>query len=310
MRPNLMRHNIFINSEPLVFIFCKDLPTNPCKIKPMAKTVFDYVDYRAYFKSLFQEKPHQGYGQLAKIARAISVNPSILTLVLKGEKDFTPEQANDLTEYFQLTDLEAEYFLNLVALSRASKPNLRARVSRKLKELQAKSMEVKSRIPPQAELSEESKAIFYSSWYFSAVRLLTSIEGFNSLEIISERLGLPRGTVKQVLEFLVSTGLCIEKKNRKFTMGPQSTHLGADSLLVSRHHQNWRLKAIERSQRVPHQIPSERELFFTSPVSISKKAIPEVRKVLVSSLEDCFKIIDPAPCEELACLNIDWFEIK
>jgi len=49
---------------------------------------------------------------------------------------------------------------------------------------------------------------------------------------------------------------------------------------------------------------------FTSPVSIAKKDIPEVKKILMHSIEQCFKVIDPSPCEELACLNIDWFRVE
>jgi hypothetical protein len=87
-------------------------------------------------------------------------------------------------------------------------------------------------------------------------------------------------------------------------MGPQSTHLGTESPLISRHHQNWRLKTIERASNI-----SQNELLFTSPVSISKNDIPKVKKILMNAVEDCFKIIDPSACEELACLNIDWFKI-
>ena len=50
---------------------------------------------------------------------------------------------------------------------------------------------------------------------------------------------------------------------------------------------------------------SSNELLFTSPVSIAKEDISKVKKVLMGAAEDCFKIIDPSECEEIACLNID-----
>ncbi len=267
------------------------------------KDLFDYDDYRKYLSDYLKSLPNEGYGQLAKIARAISLNPSTLTLVLQAQKDFTPEQANDLCEHLEMTELESEYFLSLVAFGRAGKPNLRARLSKHLAKLRKRSKELKNRIPPKVELTEEAKALFYSQWYYSGTRLLTSIPEYGTPEKIAERLGIPRNTVKQILEFLVSTGLCIHDHGR-YRMGPQSTHLDVNSPLIARHHQNWRLKAIERADKV-----TSKELLFTSPVSISKAAIPEVRKVLVNTIEECFKIIDPAPCEEMACLNIDWFKL-
>jgi uncharacterized protein (TIGR02147 family) len=269
----------------------------------MLKDLFDYEDYRKYLGDYLKNLPNEGYGQLAKIARAISLNPSTLTLVLQGQKDFTPEQANDLCEHLEMTELETEYLMSLVALARAGKSNLRSRLNKQLAKLRKHSKELKNRIPPKAELTEEAKALFYSQWYYSGTRLLTSIPEFDTPEKIAERLGLPRATVKRVLEFLVSTGLCVHDRGH-YRMGPQSTHLEANSPLIARHHQNWRLKAIEHADKVTNE-----ELLFTSPVSISKSSIPEVRKVLISAIEDCFKIIDPAPCEEMACLNIDWFKL-
>jgi uncharacterized protein (TIGR02147 family) len=269
----------------------------------MMRELFDYDDYRKYLKDFMAALPNHGYGQLAKIARAISLNPSTLTLVLQAQKDFTAEQANDLCEYLEMTELESEYFLNLVALSRAGKSNLQTRLRNQLARIKKRSKELKNRIPPKAELSEEAKAVFYSQWYYSGTRLLTSIEGHNTPEKIAERLGISRVVVKQVLEFLTFTGLCIEEKGN-YQMGPQSTHLGSDSPLIARHHQNWRLRAIEKADRI-----SGEELMFTSPVSVSKTTAPQVRRILVEAVEDCFKIIDPAPCEELACLNIDWFKL-
>jgi uncharacterized protein (TIGR02147 family) len=267
------------------------------------KDLFEYESYRVYMGDYLSSLPNEGYGQLAKIARAMILNPSTLTLILQNQKDFTPEQANDFCEHLQMTELETEYFLSLVALSRAGKPNLRARIQKQIHMIRKKSKELKNRIPPQAELTEEAKAIFYSQWYYSGTRLLTSIEGFNSAEKISERLQIPRVTVKRVLEFLLSTGLCVEK-NGRYQMGPQSTHLGTESPLIARHHQNWRFKSMEKADAI-----SANELLFTSPVSISKDDIPKVKSVLMASIEECFKIIDPSSCEELACLNIDWFKL-
>lgn len=269
----------------------------------MTRDLFEYADYRKYLRNYLALLPHQGYGQLAKIARAISLNPSTLTLVLQEQKDFTPEQANDLCEFLQMTELETEYFLNLVALSRAGKSNLRERLKKHIANLRKRSRELKDRLPPKAELSEEAKAIFYSQWYYSGTRLLTSIKSYDTPERIAERLGISRVVAKRVLDFLVSVGLCLENEGR-YQMGPQSTHLESESPLISRHHQNWRLRAIERADRTGGD-----ELQFTSPVSVSRAGISQVRKILVNAIEDSFKIIDPAPCEELACLNIDWIKM-
>jgi uncharacterized protein (TIGR02147 family) len=265
--------------------------------------IFEFDEYRRFIAAHLKALPNEGYGQLAKIARAISLNPSTLTLVLQGEKDFTLDQANDFCEYLGMAELETEAFILLVLLARAGKPNLKSRLLKQIQALRKKSNELKNRLPPKAELTEEAKSIFYSQWYYSGIRVLTSISEYRSVENISQRLRLPKSTVKQALDFLLRIGLCKEKAG-KAQIGPLSTHLGADSPLVSRHHQNWRLKAIEKSDQI-----STNELMFTSPISIARGDIPRVKKILMAAVEECFKVIDSTTPEELVCLNIDWFKV-
>lgn len=266
----------------------------------MVKTVFDFSDYRKFIHDLLSKQKAGGYGQLARISKALSINPSIVTQVLKGKKDFTLEQANDLAEFLGLTDLESEYFLCLVQIERAGKKNLRDRWERRRRELIEKSESLKARMPARKELDEASKAVFYSQWYFSGVRILTSVPGFDSVEKVAERLGLPRSTVKRVMDFLLATELCVEEAGA-LRMGPQSTHLEAASPLVARHHINWRQKAIEKMHHLERD-----ELCFTSPLSLSVGDFEKVRKLLMAAVEDTFAIVDPSPSERTAFLNIDW----
>lgn len=268
----------------------------------MVKTVFDFTDYRKFIHDGLSKQKSGGYGQLARISQALNINPSIVTQVLKGKKDFTLEQANDLGEYLELTDLESEYFLCLVQIERAGKKNLRDRWERRRRELAEKSESLKERMPARKELDDASKAIFYSQWYYSGVRILTSLEEYDSVEKIAERLRLPRATVKRVVDFLLSTQLCVEKDG-VLKMGPQSTHLEAASPLVARHHINWRQKAIEKM----HHLEKD-ELCFTSPLSLSRADFEKVRKLLMKTVEDAFEIVDPSPSEQVAILNIDWLK--
>ncbi len=204
-----------------------------------------------------------------------------------------PEYAVNESQRFQ-TDLED-------AVTRADKAGLRRRYERQLERIRGQAATLKSLIPPSTELSVEAKSTFYSQWYYSAIRILTSTERYRTHDELAERLGLPRAKAKAALEFLVTNGLCVEQ-NGHLNVGPQSTHIGNDSPLVTRHHLNWREKSLACVERM-----RDDELFFTSPVSIATKDIPRVRKILVDAIEAAFKMIDPSPCEEVACLNVDWF---
>jgi uncharacterized protein (TIGR02147 family) len=265
--------------------------------------VFEFTDYRDFIIFTQKNRPKKGYGLLTQIAKAIGASPSIVTQVLQKERDFTLEQADLFCEFFGFSELESEYFLTSVSHERSGTPKLKARFAKKLSELGEKAQNLRDRIPPSAELDEKAKATFYSQWYYSAIRLSTSIDKLNSPTAISKKLQLPVATVQRTLQFLLQNGLCVET-NDGLKMGIQSTHLGAESQLVSRHHANWRLKGLEKMNQI-----SKDELFFTSPVSISLADIEHVRKILVRTIEDVFKTVDPSPSEELACLSIDWFKL-
>ena len=86
-------------------------------------------------------------------------------------------------------------------------------------------------------------------------------------------------------------------------MGPQKTHLAADSLMASRLHTNWRLKAIENLPQLLKQ-----DLALSAPMSIRVADFKEIRELLVSTIETIIKVAaETKKAESLACLNIDWF---
>jgi len=73
---------------------------------------------------------------------------------------------------------------------------------------------------------------------------------------------------------------------------------------VTRHHANWRLKALGR-----HEHLSERELAYTVPVSISKADQKVLREMLIQTIVKFQETVTASePSEILACLNIDWIE--
>lgn len=142
-----------------------------------------------------------------------------------------------------------------------------------------------------------------ANWYNSDIRLITSIDGYQNAKAIAQYLKLPRATVNRAIEFLLQTGLCVEK-NGQIHMGPSSTHLEANSPLVHRHHTNWRLKAIEKMENM-----SAEDLCLTMPCSVSHKAQKEIRKEFVNFIERITQIIDEGPEENLMILNMDWLKI-
>lgn len=266
-------------------------------------SIFQFSDYRGFLKKRFDEMPKKGYGQASKLATAIGVHTTLISQVLSGIKTFTLEQASLVAEFFGLNDLETEYFLLLVQLDRAGNESLKKNLKKQIDNLKARSSELVNRMRSDKKLSEEERAVFYSDWIYSAVRQLTAIKEFHNLDAIAAYLNLSTKRTKEIIDFLLATGLCQQEKNR-LVVGPSHTHLESSSPWVRTHHMNWRQRALQELNR-----EEKAKIHYTGPMTLSKEDALVVREMIAKFLEEIKKVVDPSPSEELRCLNIDWFKI-
>jgi Domain of unknown function (DUF4423) len=154
-------------------------------------------------------------------------------------------------------------------------------------------------------LSDQERAIFYSSPLYTAIQVYTSLGSKGkSLDEICSRFDLTRKQAAEMLKFLVEAGLCAESDGR-YTMGIQKTHLGHGSPYLPRHHSNWRVRAIQRSEDL-----LESELMYTAPVSLSKKDFENLREEMAIFIKKFLDRVHASEAEEIACLNLDFFWIK
>ena len=271
----------------------------------MPVKIFDFADYRKFVASTLERMPKRGHGQLRKIAAYLSMHTTAVSQVFRGSKNLTLEQACGLCEYLALGQAESEYFLALVQLERAGTGRLRATLQTQLARMRERANELAARVPHGRKLTDEDKAVFYSNWYYSGVRLASSIPGCDDARSIAAYLGLPETLVSQVLSFLLATGLCVEKDGR-IEVAPQSTHLDNASPLIGRHHANWRLKAIESYPA----FSTHRDLAYSGLMSVSRADAGRIRSQLLGHVESLVAQAVPSACEELFCLNVDWFGVR
>ncbi len=268
-------------------------------------SIFNYSNYKSYLRAHISDLPRKGRGELGKMAAAIDMHPTLISMVISADRDFTYEQSFALSEYLQLTALEAEYSLLLVQHERAGTQKLKNHFKEKIAKIKSESNKMANRFEHEKKLSDQERSIFYSSWIFSAIRLFcsTSSKG-KSLQEITERFSLPRNRVVVALDFMATAGLIVEELDH-YKMGVSRTYLENDSPHLPRHHMNWRAKAIQKSDHV-----IEEELMFTFPMSISKKDFALVRELLADTLKEISRIVKESPAQEVACLNLDLFWVE
>ncbi len=269
----------------------------------MYMSIFNYTNYKTFIREKVQNSPKKGRGQYRQLALHLHLNSTVVSQIFKGSRHLNPEQALQLCEHYGFSELETKYFVNMVNKERAGTEKLKAFYQREEKKMAQESKNIKSRIIEHKEISDEHKAIFYSNWYYSGLRLLTSIPQYQSVEEMSQHLQLPLALVQKVVNFLLETGLCVEI-NGKLSIGPQHTHLDAQSPLINNHRRNWRLKAVEQMTK-----SSDTNLFYSAPVTLSQKDFVHIQEEMVALIAKVIKRIEKSPEEQMACLNIDWFTL-
>lgn len=228
----------------------------------------------------------------------------MISHIFRGDKDLTLDQGIKVAEYLGLSFSERDYFLNLIQIERSASHELKNYFKQKNHSIKQESKDLRSKLPASKKLDERDKALFYSSWVYSALRLLSSIKTYQSEKELLNAFNLPHKRVKEVLGFLIEKGLCLQN-NSQIQVGPTHIHLESTSPLIYRHHHNWRQKAMER-----HEQLGPKELMFSAPLTIGENDIEKVRELTTQYIEKVREVVDQTSPDTLMCLNIDWFKVK
>lgn len=266
------------------------------------KSIFQYTDYKEYFRDYLESLEDRARGEHARIAKAIRVNSSLLSQVFGGPRNLNQDQAFKLGMYWGFNKLQTQYFIALVQLERAGSKQLKVFLKETLDQIRHSSKDMTYRVPKSNILPDEDQSIFYSEWYYSAIRLLCDIKEITPQEM-SERLGLPLEIVNRTLNFLQSRGL-VEINGNVLSMGHNRTHLPSHSPFIGQHHRNWRTRAAQKLHPL-----QEQEFMYSSPLTISKKDALKVREILLEAVDQMNLIVKSSPSEELMCFSCDWIRI-
>lgn len=263
-------------------------------------TLIEIDNYRVFVREFLRRKSPKSRGEIAKLASHLGVHPTFVSQVLAASKDFNLEQGYAVTSYLNLTEVERNYFICLIQRDRAGTVELKGFFQEHLNAIRKSLLSTSNRLPKHRTLDEAQKAVFYSSWIYSAIRLYCSVGKGKTVEDVSENFQISRIKATEILNFLTETGLCIVEDD-KYRLGSQHTHLEATSPFILRHHMNWRSKAMQRHENV-----SAKELILTAPFSISRKDFEKVREKILECVKENFEIIKSSPAEDVAFLNIDF----
>jgi uncharacterized protein (TIGR02147 family) len=265
------------------------------------KRIFHYRDYRKFLNDKAKE---QGRGFASKLASSLKCQNSFVSQVMKGSVNFSPEHAIAVARVLKLDQRETEFLMLLIMRDRAGSKELSAYYDQKLEKLTASDREVKSHLQPSSQLSQEMKAVYYSSWKYQAIHVGASVPAIANIATLSEQLDIPVDEVRRIVDQLIEWGL-ISEANGVLRNLQVSVHLGRESFLTPNFHLQWRLKAMHSMD-----ISDARRLHFSSTVSLSRADAMKIREILLESLRAQDDLIAASPEEEVWQLNVDWFSLE
>lgn len=266
--------------------------------------LFEFDDYKNALKEFIKAKGKSRHGSFKNIAEYLGVHATLISQILSGPKDFTEEQVFSVCEYLGIPSLETKYLWLLVQIERAGSVKLKNHYIEMKNQIRKESKQVSNRVSKNKELTEIERAVFYSSWIYSAVHMATTLEQKVNFEFICNRFNLNQAKAREILDFLIQIGMVTEKDGI-LKPGTTLTHLEKKSPFLLKHHTNWRLKAIEAAENL-----SDEELMYSGNFSISKSDFNGLREALIQTIQKFISVVKESPAEELAQFNVDFFWLK
>ncbi len=268
------------------------------------KNVFTFSEYKAYLSSVEESRKSFERGFRTKLASAIGCQSGFISNVLNGEAHFSSEQITGIAKFLNLKLPEQKYLYTLLQLARAGTPELKSFIQSELTILRDEYLNIKKRVGDSKALSESDQSVYYSSWHYTAVHLLTTIPGYETAPSIAEGLGLPEAVVKKILLFLVQTGILFENKNGLLTAGNVLIHLNRESPHIRQHHTNWRIAAIQSLA-----VENPRDLHYSTISTLSKADAEKLKAEMVRLIENYVETVKPSKEEEMVGFTLDFFKL-
>jgi uncharacterized protein (TIGR02147 family) len=265
--------------------------------------LYDHKDYRDYLIAALGGKGKRT-GQRGALARHLGCQSAYLSQVLKGVSNLSLEQAYRVSQFLGHDPQAADYFLLLLQRERAGTFELKGYFQAKIDEIKSKRLEIKSRVTKNREVSELDQAFYYSHWYIGAIHIALSVPQLQNVSELSRHFQLDEATVREVLDFLVRTGLARSEKHKYF-IGPSHIHLAKDSVFIKQLHSNWRLLAVQLLDR-----RNPENLHYSVAYSLSRHDAVLLRKRILDLIEQNMALVRPSKEEVLYCNTIDFFELK
>lgn len=264
-------------------------------------SVFEFQNYVKYLIEYEKSLGGSRKGFRQKLALAAQCQPSFVSQVLKGDQNFSQEQALGISRSLSHTSTETDYFLMLIQFQRAGSIDLQKYLLEKLQNLSSQAQDLKNHIQNEGALDSERERIYYSSFLYAAIHVFCTM-GPSSLQTICLGLRVSPDQVSPILSNLVEWGLIRKTVNGEnlYIASDMKWHLPRNSPSLNQHHLNWRLRNIENLQ-----FSRPENLNYTAVLSLSPVDYDLFRIKISKVLQEFAKMVSRSEPRMVCSLVID-----
>lgn len=244
-------------------------------------------------------------GALSRAAEFLNCQKSYLSKAIKTEVHLTLEHAYLLAQFLGLSQIDSDYFVNLVAMERAGDKSYREFLEQKLFKLKLdheQSLNAANRI--QVMEFSPNDAIYFSSWHWMAIHFLTACAQYQNIPAISSRLGLSQDFVEKILKQLSQWGF-VKNELGLWSYVSGGVHLHAASPFTNMNHYQWRTRAIQDAYF--STLDNINSIHFTNVQTVSLKDFHQAKSLLLNTMAQIRELFNPSPADDLAVLTLDLF---
>ncbi|MEE4358393.1 MAG: TIGR02147 family protein [Desulfococcaceae bacterium] len=234
--------------------------------------VFEYLDYRAYLRDMFQYRKaqirHFSYRYFSRKSGFRS--PNFLKLVMDGLRNLSSESVGKVARGFDLKKQERDYFEFLVFMNQAASHEDKNHYYRKMMSLKGYK---------DIRKMEAAEYEYFSNWYYPVIReILMFGNRRHSPEQISGMLrpAVTVPEVKKALAVLEKIGLIRKNSQGQWEQNDRNLSTGAEvkSLVIANYHREMLRLAGESLERWPAK---ERDISALV-LSVRKEHMEEIKK--------------------------------
>lgn len=273
----------------------------------MILDIYESTNYKKIVLSWIEHPANKKSGVKKELAQAISCQAPFVSHVLNGDYHFSPEQAYACAQWMGLNESETDYFSLLVTWQRAGSNQLKNHLYQKIQKIRKDEVNLKKKVSTDQTLSSNDQITYYSSWHYCAIHMALLNKNLQTFETLQKHFQLSSKRLRHVIDFLIQIGVVTESKGY-LKVTKTMIHLEKGSSLVTQHHINWRVKALENLQQSSNDFDNE-DLNYSGAISLSEEDFSWIKQKLSALLKEVADKVQNSDDEKLICLNFDCFEI-